>query len=113
MSPGYTPPPMRAPPRGLPLSMGDLPVTEGFEPKNYLNAKELFVLYYISDENVTDDMRAEFIQHLKQRAFCKPGNGSSPTAHPLFQSLLATGFTWPKWMILGTLYGVDHPDLQW
>ncbi|KAH8686948.1 hypothetical protein BGZ61DRAFT_453942 [Ilyonectria robusta] len=57
-------------------------------------------------------MKNEYRKHLNARAFCKPPDSSSPTVHPLFRSIAITlEFTWPKWMILATLYGPNHPDL--
>lgn len=95
-----------------PLRMEDLPVTREFEPNNYANAQKLRVLYFVSASALTPDQRTEFIHLLQTRAFCRPANNPSPTASPLFQSLLVTGrFTWPKWMVLGTVYGVDHEEL--
>ncbi|KAF7555809.1 hypothetical protein G7Z17_g1857 [Cylindrodendrum hubeiense] len=61
---------------------------------------------------MTEEMQEEYIKHLQTRAFCKPADDPSPTAHALCQSAITTlEFTWPKWMILATLYGSDHPDL--
>ncbi|KAH6890573.1 hypothetical protein B0T10DRAFT_561077 [Thelonectria olida] len=81
------------------LRLEDLPVTKGFEPKNYENARA--------------SLSISTRRQPKNRAFCKPGDGASPEAHPLFQSLMVTfDFTWPKWMILAKLYGDGHYSLR-